>query len=526
MAQPVVEVLHFCELCSRNTTLRCSICRAVYYCGREHQLDHWPYHKLLCRAVNATSVVLNVSSVSVESALNPQPAVIVSPAAPLAAAAVPAVAIVPPPVLAMPPPPVPVLQTPAVQDELASALAKLRVLGETSYSSLARSPSPKLAQAASSLCMLPSDVLRHYVITLRALDPPSLFICRFVCKLFARIAPPPVKPGRKARRLLPFHCSAALHGYLGLLQWAAAKPFPKPRRPRKAQLLCGGKMLTEAALWAARGGHIDVLEWLAITHKVLCRFDSRMCAQAAAGGHLQTLQWLRSQRCPWSQTTLELAAQHGHADVIAWATKNGFGQVNHRVCTAAAAAGQLATLQRLRALNVGLGWKAVRDAAFRGRVSVVQWAIAIPGQVWKQADTCEAAARGGQLQVLQALRSLRPEPARWATDGRWVVREAAARGHLALLQWCVLHGGAIWDSAVVINAARRGDMEMLRWLKSMNAPMDANCCTSAAEHGQLDALRFLREAGCPLDGQAYIRAVRNNHHAIVVWLESIRAPRT
>ena len=29
----------------------CSLCRAVYYCGREHQEAHWKEHKKLCKAI-------------------------------------------------------------------------------------------------------------------------------------------------------------------------------------------------------------------------------------------------------------------------------------------------------------------------------------------------------------------------------------------------------------------------------------------------------------------------------------------
>jgi len=38
-----------CELCgSRETLMRCSRCRQVWYCGKEHQKSHWKKHKLIC----------------------------------------------------------------------------------------------------------------------------------------------------------------------------------------------------------------------------------------------------------------------------------------------------------------------------------------------------------------------------------------------------------------------------------------------------------------------------------------------
>eukprot|EP00163_Fabomonas_tropica_P013445 TRINITY_DN24980_c0_g1_i1.p1 TRINITY_DN24980_c0_g1~~TRINITY_DN24980_c0_g1_i1.p1 ORF type:complete len:162 (+),score=19.98 TRINITY_DN24980_c0_g1_i1:209-694(+) len=49
------EVTKRCEYpaCRRALTekLRCSKCKAVYYCGAEHQRSHWKEHKATCKAV-------------------------------------------------------------------------------------------------------------------------------------------------------------------------------------------------------------------------------------------------------------------------------------------------------------------------------------------------------------------------------------------------------------------------------------------------------------------------------------------
>ena len=37
-----------CVVCSAPTRKKCSTCRAMYYCGREHQLEHWAKHKDVC----------------------------------------------------------------------------------------------------------------------------------------------------------------------------------------------------------------------------------------------------------------------------------------------------------------------------------------------------------------------------------------------------------------------------------------------------------------------------------------------
>ncbi|KAI0506408.1 hypothetical protein F5B22DRAFT_624166 [Xylaria bambusicola] len=52
---PVGPLRHRCPLCSRPTDssqlLRCSACRGVRYCSREHQAAHRPVHKSICNKV-------------------------------------------------------------------------------------------------------------------------------------------------------------------------------------------------------------------------------------------------------------------------------------------------------------------------------------------------------------------------------------------------------------------------------------------------------------------------------------------
>lgn len=40
---------HKCEECGEPAALKCSACKLVAYCGKEHQKKHWKQHKSLCR---------------------------------------------------------------------------------------------------------------------------------------------------------------------------------------------------------------------------------------------------------------------------------------------------------------------------------------------------------------------------------------------------------------------------------------------------------------------------------------------
>ena len=44
------EPVRTCALCETATRSKCDRCFAVYYCGQECQKEHWPQHRLQCKA--------------------------------------------------------------------------------------------------------------------------------------------------------------------------------------------------------------------------------------------------------------------------------------------------------------------------------------------------------------------------------------------------------------------------------------------------------------------------------------------
>jgi len=77
----------------------------------------------------------------------------------------------------------------------------------------------------------------------------------------------------------------------------------------------------EIELEAAHHGHVAVLEWLVSVRRL--NAWPMVAAAAAAGGQLKTLQWLRAHGCNWDEYTIERAEEYGHLNVIEWARANG-----------------------------------------------------------------------------------------------------------------------------------------------------------------------------------------------------------
>ena len=123
---------------------------------------------------------------------------------------------------------------------------------------------------------------------------------------------------------------------------------------------------------AARGGHLDTLQWLRASG---FEWDCRTCSFAAEGGHLDVLKWLRANGCPWDEDTCSYAALGGHLDVLKWLRANGCPW-DEGTCS---------------------------YAAIRGPLDVLKWARA-NGCPWNE-DTCSCAAGGGHLDVLKWARA-------------------------------------------------------------------------------------------------------------------------
>ena len=119
---------------------------------------------------------------------------------------------------------------------------------------------------------------------------------------------------------------------------------------------------------AAKGGHLDVLQWVRLNG---CPWDAETCVAAAMGGHREVLQWLHMNGCPWNDRTCVGAARSGHLGMLQWARENGCPW-NKETCS---------------------------TAAMHGHLEVMQWACA-NGCPWHEM-TCVFAANGGQLGVLQ-----------------------------------------------------------------------------------------------------------------------------
>lgn len=158
-------------------------------------------------------------------------------------------------------------------------------------------------------------------------------------------------------------CSAAAAGgHLDILQYLRSHNPPCPWHPSPADGYLGRWQHLKQPIWqfgaayaAARAGHLEILQWL-LLQDTPCPIDDIALEAAAAAGHMSVLQWLVG----WMQQPSE---QQQQLTLI------------EGTLTAAAGAGQLATVQYLRSLTPPCPWdsSACAAAAECGRLDILQW---------------------------------------------------------------------------------------------------------------------------------------------------------
>uniref|UniRef100_A0AAV1V879 Ankyrin repeat protein n=1 Tax=Peronospora matthiolae TaxID=2874970 RepID=A0AAV1V879_9STRA len=159
----------------------------------------------------------------------------------------------------------------------------------------------------------------------------------------------------------------------------------------------------------------------------------------------------------------------------------------------AACAGYLPLLDRLgqKELPVSpreLDW-ALRTAADRGDLAVVQWLTAYQPDMECSTRVMDSAALRGHLSVIKWLHHYRDEGCTTAA-----MDSAAAYGRLEVIQWLHQNRQEGCTTAAMDSAAAGGHLKTVQWL-TMNR---TEGCTSVASHfallnGHMDILRWLNE---------------------------------
>ncbi|GMF39954.1 unnamed protein product [Phytophthora fragariaefolia] len=336
--------------------------------------------------------------------------------------------------------------------------------------------------------------------------------------------------------------------------------------------------------FAADGGNIALVQWLLDQHKDLGKqwalknaaakghlaivkllvnegivyLDDQAFCDAAANGHLAVVQTLKENNLGWNMAykAIDLAASHGHLEIVQYLHGVCSGSCTHRTMRAAAGSGHLHVVQWLHTQfaddpNVDLyeaGTKqqfntTVMDvSAVNGHLHVIKYlhevALAmetVTATVVNQLDqlsggmilektipTCtpaaiQFAAAGGHLEVL-----------RWLYANYWtepsvdVMDVAAASGNLMMIKWLHENTTAKFSSAAMDGAAREGHLAIVKWLhENRSEGCTVKAMDDAAAMGHLHVLQWLNEhrsESC--SAKALEGAASEGHFDVALFLAS------
>ena len=163
-----------------------------------------------------------------------------------------------------------------------------------------------------------------------------------------------------------------------------------------------------------------------------------------------------------------------------------------------------------------------RAAARQGHVGVLKhWKERIPRpEDLFDTDDCLQAAKGGQLEALRWLRSLDP-PCPW--DEERMCEYAARGGNLELLKF-VRAGGCPWSERVCSAAARSGNLEVLKCAGSEDCPWGGDMCKYAAIGGNLELLKFVREQCAWHEDEMCANAAKGGSVDLLAWVRDQGCP--
>jgi hypothetical protein len=179
-----------------------------------------------------------------------------------------------------------------------------------------------------------------------------------------------------------------------------------------------------------------------------------------------------------------------------------------------AARHNLPELMRLYQGSLRQGDRHEEVAAHHGSVQILDWLHGHWGLNPRAPQTCELAARSGQLAACRRASELGYG---WGSTAS----AAAANGHADLLHWALLAGAPRrWDT-LMASAAHNGDFPVLEILHRHRAPGDELCDTismGAAAGGHQSVLKWLMARGCPISGGTMDRAAY--WPGLVQWLRT------
>ncbi len=339
-----------------------------------------------------------------------------------------------------------------------------------------------------------------------------------------------MEKGCKCYNVCDMLAFAAENGNLDLVKWCVSHFKVKTI---ELDVLCAG----------AGSGNLELVKWLEnnVNVNYLKYRDDKYNAvlfYAARSGNLDLLKWMVSKNRNINvkdniYTLMHAAAESGNLEMVKWLVEQGYNikaSYNKRLLNAAAKSGSLEVVkwfveqgQKLddpanSASRPGgfFSYSIMQYAIQSGNLELVEWLVEQGLTIKKYGIEISDAARYGDLPMLRWLASHK-------VDFKGVYREAAQSGNLKMVRWLYTKDVT---SFPLLYAAKSGNLTMVQWLirhgENVNASENDNTVLQyAVESDNLRLVKFLVSKGAKGDNVEIIsRVVANNNTEMLQWLLS------
>ncbi|KAI9981211.1 hypothetical protein PInf_008954 [Phytophthora infestans] len=189
-------------------------------------------------------------------------------------------------------------------------------------------------------------------------------------------------------------------------------------------------------------------------------------------------------RC--TDVAMDVAAAHGHLDVVRWLHANRTEGCTKAAMDLAATNGHLDTVKWLHThRSEGCTFEAMDGAASGGHLDVAKWLHQNRTEGYSRA-AMDNAASGGHLEVLKWLDGKRARCSTAALDG------AAAYGKLGIVKWLRKNRPEGCTTLAMDGAAHGGHLRVLRWLfENRKEGFTDRAMENAERHSQFETLLIL-----------------------------------
>lgn len=278
---------------------------------------------------------------------------------------------------------------------------------------------------------------------------------------------------------------------------------------------------------AVRYGQVDVVKLLRDKWPKICPEDYKINVLAVKSGKLEMVKYLRSINYPWSDAAMSVACTLGYFDIAKWLNNNGI-KFPMNVCSLVAKSDNLGFYQWLHYKNFPID-NSYNEAAKAGSLLILEWIIT----TLKTPVTntmLNNAAMGGDSKTLSWLLNKK------CICNYEILESAIENGNLENLELILdkipinqllpphfkkqSHEKIdIFTVKYTMIAAKKGNLPLLKWLRSKECPWDEDTPLISSINGNLDILQYSIENGCPCEyDQCLIAAQNNKKSHIVDWI--------